>query len=205
MHRTLSGKRLTVLATAGVVACLITAATTTQADGVEAGDCDPSAVHLDTEGQPLTRAERIARMDRAFYDSLARFEECQTAVAPVAARDAGAEGTGTDAGAADTSDGASIESVAAEGIQGTETPEPGETPAAGTEPPSAAGSGTVPEDIPEPDNDSVLEAQIRRAAMEEADPRRRAELWNEYRKYKGLAPKPLPKEDGEITDGQKIE
>ena len=60
----------------------------------------------------------------------------------------------------------------------------------------------MPDDIPAPDNDSVLEAQIRRAAMEEADPRIRAELWNEYRKYKGLPPKPLPGEEGGNDDAQ---
>ena len=48
------------------------------------------------------------------------------------------------------------------------------------------GNGQIPEDIPSADNDSVLEAQIRRAAMAEKDPEIRAKLWNEYRKYKGL-------------------
>ena len=83
-----------------------------------------------------------------------------------------------------TADDTSIESVAAGGIQGTEAPEDGERTAADTDRPPAAGSGQAPDDIPAPNNDSVLEAQIRRAAMEETDPRIRAELWNEYRKYK---------------------
>ena len=48
------------------------------------------------------------------------------------------------------------------------------------------GSGTLPEDIPAADNDSVLEAQIRAAAMQEQDPHMRERLWNEYRRYKGL-------------------
>ena len=48
------------------------------------------------------------------------------------------------------------------------------------------GSGKVPEDIPAADNDSVLEAQIRQAAMNETDPKTREKLWREYRKYKGL-------------------
>lgn len=209
----------------------------------DAGTCAPEAVHFDTEGQPLTRAERIARMDRAFYDSLARFDECQgaatgTGAAATAAgrnggagTDGGADGTGGDS--AGTGDGASVESVAAEGIQGAEAPEAPETAADGasvddtaiesvaaggiqgteapedgegttsdTDRPPVSGSGQVPDDIPAPDNDSVLEAQIRRAAMEEADPRIRAELWNEYRKYKGLPPKPLPGEEGGNDDAQ---
>ena len=49
------------------------------------------------------------------------------------------------------------------------------------------GSGKLPEDIPPVDNDSVLEKQIRAAAMAEKDPAIKAKLWNEYRKYKGLS------------------
>ena len=203
----------------------------------------PGAAGKSNEGQPLTRAERIARMDRAFYDSLARFDECQGAAtgtgaaATVAGRNggAGADGgaDGTDGDSAGTGDGASVESIAAEGIQGAEAPEApeaaadgtsvddasiesvaaggirgteapaeGERTATDTDRPPVSGSGQVPDDIPAPDNDSVLEAQIRRAAMEETDPHIRAELWNEYRKYKGLPPKPLPGEEGGNDDAQ---
>ena len=229
-------------------------ASATHADDVETGDCEPAPIHLDIEGEPLTRTERIARMDEAFQESLARFDECQNAAAAGASPAAGAEGTSGDAsgggaaggsiatasgGNAETpragesaTGGASADSVAAEGIQGTEAGEPATAGASiesvaaegidGTEAPNGVdaddersagdpeqsagvGSGAVPEDIPDPDNDSVLEAQIRRAAMGETDPRRRAELWNEYRKYKGLPPKPLPDEDGGSTDAQTSE
>ena len=47
-------------------------------------------------------------------------------------------------------------------------------------------NGKLPEDIPSADNDSVLEAQIRQAAINEKDPVVQKKLWNEYRKYKGL-------------------
>ena len=233
--------------TAGLVIAIAVAA-----HAGDAGSCDPEAVHADTEGQSLTRAEKIARMDQAFYDSLARFDECQSATTGMGAETgvgaAGADAAGT--GAADAAgrnggmagadggadgaggdsvgmnDGASVASIAAEGIQGTESPEipeaadtsiesvaaagirgteapeDGDATAPGTDRPPVAGSGQVPDDIPQPDNDSVLEAQIRRAAMEETDPRIRAELWNEYRKYKGLPPKPLPEEAGESDDAQ---
>ena len=220
------------------------------ADAVETGDCEPAPIHLDIEGEPLTRTERIARMDEAFQESLARFDECQNAAAAGASPVAGAEGTsgdasgggaaggsiatasggnaetpqagesatggasadsvaaegiqGTEAGEPAAAD-ASIESVAAEGIEGTEAPQDDERSAGHPEPSAGVGSGAVPEDIPDPDNDSVLEAQIRRAAMGETDPRRRAELWNEYRKYKGLPSKPLPNEDGGSTDAQTSE
>lgn len=49
-------------------------------------------------------------------------------------------------------------------------------------------NGKIPEDIPNADNDSILEAQIRQAAISETDPETKAKLWNEYRKYKGLPP-----------------
>lgn len=45
-------------------------------------------------------------------------------------------------------------------------------------------------DIPAADNDSVLAAQIRAAAEREQDPQKRACLWKEYRRYKGLPEKP---------------
>ena len=50
-------------------------------------------------------------------------------------------------------------------------------------------NGKIPDDIPPADNDSILEAQIRRAAMNEPDPEIRERLWDEYRKYKGLPTK----------------
>ena len=47
----------------------------------------------------------------------------------------------------------------------------------------------LPKDITEDDNDSVLEKQIKLAAMNEKDPEKKKRLWNEYRKYKGLPQK----------------
>ena len=47
-------------------------------------------------------------------------------------------------------------------------------------------NGETPDDIPDADNDSVFEAQIRAAAMAETDPDTKKNLWNEYRRYKGL-------------------
>ena len=44
----------------------------------------------------------------------------------------------------------------------------------------------IPDDIPEAGNDSVFEAQIRAAAIAETDPDTQKNLWNEYRRYKGL-------------------
>ena len=196
--------RLSIQAT---VTAIAVAATATYADGAVGRECAPGEIQVDIDGQPLTRSERIARLDEALNDSLARFDECQNAASAAGDQDAGAGSTGGDAaGTGGAADGATVESVAAAGVEGTGAPEDiGETTLGTQRPPShdsGSGSGDVPDDIPEPDNDSVLEAQIRRAAMEETDPRIRAELWNEYRKYKGLPTKPLPDDDGEPSDAQ---
>ena len=49
-----------------------------------------------------------------------------------------------------------------------------------------ASNGQVPEDIPPADHDSIIAKQLREAAMEETDPVKQAELWNNYRKHKNL-------------------
>jgi len=48
-------------------------------------------------------------------------------------------------------------------------------------------NGKLPEDIPPAANDDALAAQIRYAAENEPDPVKARQLWNEYRKYKGMA------------------
>ena len=50
-------------------------------------------------------------------------------------------------------------------------------------------NGRPPEDIPPADNDSVVEAQLRQAAIAEKDSQKKKKLWNEYRRYKGLSEK----------------
>jgi hypothetical protein len=45
----------------------------------------------------------------------------------------------------------------------------------------------VPSDIPTGDDDDVVARQLREAALHEPDPELREKLWNEYRKYTGLA------------------
>ena len=54
------------------------------------------------------------------------------------------------------------------------------------EPDQRLTNGKIPDDIPKAGNDSVFEAQIRAAAIAETDPDTQKNLWNEYRRYKGL-------------------
>lgn len=219
---------LGILAAALASACLL-------APGSRAEpDCEPRPVNADGIDVPLTRAERIERMDRALEESLRRFDACQRFEAPDAGNGA--------------AEGMPIDSLAAEGVSGAGSPVPEEDsqkpdsaaarnvegPADGREvlarrsaddpwarpppppplpetdpaargdgtapaalPPAPGGNGALPSDIPPPDNDSALEAQIRRAAMQETDPRLQAELWNEYRRYKELPARPLPEAAGD--------
>ena len=213
-------------------------------------ECASAEVVFDEGSEPLTRTERIARMEQALHESLSRFERCQTASSGRGGGTAGGQGGGSVAAGGSGQDGGSRRtgesgesgedatgagSVASRSVSGTEssseagvsdagTPGTGKTgegvPASGsvasrsvsgteTAPetdaqagsatyapdaasasaqsaPDAPNNGNVPDDIPAADNDSVLEAQIRRAAMAETDPEIRAKLWNEYRAYKGL-------------------
>lgn len=71
-----------------------------------ASDCEPQPVHFDTHGQLLTRTEKIELMDKALDDSLARFEECQTAIdAAESSADGSAAGSSADGSASGSSAG----------------------------------------------------------------------------------------------------
>jgi len=157
-----------------------------------AGDCTRIDLRYETLDVPLTDAEIGERRARRHDASLNAFERCITAAAGTGA--GGSQGTGNGAG-----NGAG---VAAQGIAGSDPIAPAPPPASQSEPletsqptqvaDAALANGRAPLDIPAADNDSVLAAQIRRAAESETDPERQARLWNEYRKIRGL---PIPKTD----------
>lgn len=159
----------------------------------------------------LTRSEKIALMEKHFQDSLTAFAECMGRQSS-AAGGGGGSGGGGGAGVGTSEAVAGIEgtesdqttpSVASVSAQTEQlsgdlefTPEPTEfTPeltdqsqadssATRPVPPVDLNSGKMPEDIQQYDNDSVLEAQIKRAAMNEEDPALRERLWDQYRAYK---------------------
>jgi hypothetical protein len=200
--------------------------TSTDSSLSTAFDCTKIEIKVDEPDQPLTAAERAALMDKAFYESLSRFDRCKAARLSSGGSNSGQSAAGTGAGGDGSAGGGAgtgtVESVASQSMQGTATEEKVETDAVqsvasqsltGTLPKqeaesaseaqpeqeggeklsslesidvSALGGGKLPEDIPPVDNDSVLEKQIRIAAMAEKDPAIKAKLWNEYRKYKGL-------------------
>ncbi len=179
-------------------------------------DCTDITINY-TEQDNLTSEERLQQMDKAFFGSLNKFDLCQQAkqIHPVSASgssEAGSSKTTTEGGQDNY-----IESMADKSISGTEQTQESPQDALATEQSSSdagspenneqtkngehnlntntggttmtAANGKLPEDIPPAKNDDALAAQIRYAAENEPDPEKRAQLWNEYRKYRGLPKK----------------
>ena len=169
-------------------------------NGNGAADCTEVEIKY-AEDPTLTREENIQLMDQTLIRSLSRFDACMTSTA--ASSSAGGRSGSTGSGSSTNGGG----SIAASDMSGTEKQasptsfgnaeaesesmaSTGTGQAAGKsgtnldETTQASENGRTPEDIPSADNDSVLEAQIRQAAMNETDPEIREKLWDEYRKYK---------------------
>ncbi len=154
-------------------------------------ECEPTPIDMDVEGQLMTRNEVIEQMDTRFYESLALVAEClnettsqsQSAAGQSATDSApspGVQGTEPVALASpETHAGEEEASFAIDKMEGLDSPIQTEDEGAGLQ-------GKIPEDIPSPDNDTVLQKQLRRAAMEEQDPVLKQKMWNEYRRYAGL-------------------
>ena len=171
-------------------------------------DCTDAYVRY-SDDPSLTRAEKLALMDQALMNSLSRYDACQTSRSHLSGGVRGGEvvPTGISGGLKSEENSTNEGSAASESISGTEklpavsarTPNfapvewsnPGKTTLSESQPSGSSGevrasNGKIPEDIPTADNDSVLEAQIRQAALNETDPEVQDLLWDEYRKYKGL-------------------
>lgn len=181
------------------------------AEGSIEESIDCTDVKVDYVDNPnLTREERLRLMDKAFFESLNRFERCQAAKEQTkAAVSGGGDYQGFEEDGGETGSTSGGGSMASSTMSGTEQP-PEYPPAEGfeiLEPKplqssqdiKEAGSktggelrqanGKTPDDIPPAKNDDALAAQIRYAAENEPDPVKSRQLWNEYRKYKGLATK----------------
>lgn len=74
-------------------------------------------------------------------------------------------------------------------IEGIEAPPTGQMTEGRKSGRDMMANGRTPADIPSAENDDALAAQIRYAAENEADSVKSRQLWNEYRKYKGLPEK----------------
>ena len=149
-------------------------ATSTQECGYTQVDYNPNPREI------LTREETLAEMDLAFQNSLTRFGQCQNNQNVDVS-----SSTDSSANTADIADSQNqeIESIAATGISGTEKPVEVVEPIVQA---SAVPNGAIPQDIPNGDNDTIFQEQVRGIAIAETDPVYQALLWNEYRKAKGL-------------------
>ena len=162
-------------------------------------DCSTVKVNY-TDNPEWTREERLKAMDKAFFESVNRFELCNLSNQSNAmsasenglarsSSSGNANGTGSSSSESAIMKGTEKEADA----ESTSTPnDPSQTKKANSESAeksgvsSSAKNGTTPKDIPGANNDDVIAAQIRLAAEIEQDPVKKKKLWNEYRKYKGL-------------------
>ena len=179
----------------------ITVSAQTAEAAEDTSDCKEYGVdYKQTEG--LTQEEIRDRMDKALFDSLNKYDEClQQSQSGGGASNSAASGGGAGSEGAEAST-----STASTGVQGTETTDATEkmpavqtpNPTSTTEPDEekqaaeqkqveTMENGKLPDDIPPSDNDTVLQQKVKEAAMNEPDPEKRAKLWNEYRKLKGLS------------------
>ncbi len=179
-------------------------------------DCSEVSINY-TDDPDMTQSEKIAAMDRAFFESIERFELCNlTNQSNASSQSAGGGGEAS----ADGSE-SSVESAVSPLMTGTETESSLQFSDAiddsiddsGTNDPDTSEdiikeelithrainpNGAVPEDIPAVNNDGVVAAQIRRAAELEEEPIKKQKLWNEYRKYKGLPIKNNKSQNNEL-------
>lgn len=147
-------------------------------------DCSNVDINY-TDNPEWTQNERLEAMDKAFFDSVNRFELCNLSKKNNTSSTS-ANGTTQ---ASDTSISSGLNSTASPAMEGTEV-ETARVPNDSVEENDAHstsinGMGGKPENIPNTNNDDVIAAQIRRAAEIEPDPVKKKQLWNEYRKYKG--------------------
>jgi len=194
-------KRCMVILWAAIMYTGLCMAQEPDASSIGASD-DCTEISVDFKDNPnLTRQEKEALMEQALRDSLNKYDRCQDAHKRAAAGGAGAA-AGGGGSVAGLDNGGTGESTASANMKGTNSPVEAQTTPAETtdkQPPPGnksaqkltrgkrlPGSGKLPDDIPTVDNDSVLEEQIRQAAINETDPVIKAKLWNEYRRYKGL-------------------
>jgi len=166
-------------------------------------DCSDAKIKY-ADDVELTKAEKITSMDRELLRSLSNFDDCKASQMNLnsSSGNSSSDGFGKNTGGG---------SVASSDMSGTEKPmahaqssnvEGDATNTTSSDImreakkdgygsqlnlPQSADTGKIPEDLIDADNDSVLQAQIRQAAINEKDPQVKAKLWNEYRKYKGKA------------------
>ena len=166
-------------------------------------DCSEVKIKY-ADAAELTKAEKITLMDKELFRSLSKFDDCKISQTNLSSSggNTSSEGFGQNArgGSVASSDMSGTESpitqAESSNVEGDVINTASSVSMRGanqdvneSQPklPQSADNGKIPEDLIDADNDSVLQAQIRQAAINEKDSQVRARLWNEYRKYKGKA------------------
>lgn len=163
-------------------------------------DCSTVGINY-TENSEWTNNERLEAMDKAFFESVDRFELCNLSNQPGGSSSSGSKS----AQASNSTEGAQANSTESSPLKGTEEAKSTEiSEIESTEVSNDTSlskknnskqtmksggmrvNGSQPKDIPNANNDDVIAAQIRIAAEIEQDPIKKRKLWNEYRKYKGM-------------------
>ena len=193
---------LSKTASAGIL-FLVAAYPFEPAQSVNLDDCPSMNLDLGLDEQNLTAEEMVLLLEERFHESTLEFEEClKTSIANSQSAQAASAANAQNAPSAIESQGeqtqpawqAALPSSDGGEASGQSSSSDSSATLAGelTEAqsnPMARGdleSGKVPEDIPPAANDDAFMLQLRTAAIEEQDPAKQAELWNLYRKYKGL-------------------
>ena len=197
---------------AGLSCAAVVSAETEDTDASDYDDCTRIELDFEAGAGVLTDEEKIALMEREFYESLARFDRCQASFSSDGGGGGGAGSAGDSdgndgAGAGEVSDGdqsGEVRSLPSASVSGTEPEQPSQEgaerqpyalqPATADGAPTPQNNGKAPDDIPPADNDGIIAQALREAAQNEKDPEQREKLWNEYRKYKNLPVKKLPSE-----------
>ena len=194
--RRMNSKQLLV----GMVTMILLPSLSNSSELSKTRDC--TVIELEPEIDPnLTTQENIQRLTEQFFESVNTVQHCEP---PSETASSGAGGgatassdlSGSEAVLSDSPK-ASAESVGDSELSAIQQDiEKALSDSSNTSSENDSGSavaeakdgnnGALPDDIPSADNDSVFEAQIRAAAENETDPDVRKNLWNEYRKYKGL-------------------
>jgi hypothetical protein len=126
----------------------------------------------------LTVQEKIAVLNGTLLDSVDRYDTCVRKMTNENENEAGAAGGSAGGSAASTGSTTSSEvKNELENSQPLDQNDPRKSVQQETQ------SGSIPKDIPSADNDSVLQRQIRAAAINETDPEKKKKLWDLYRKY----------------------
>ena len=180
-----------------LIIMLISVISPASADEALGPSIDCSNVKINYVDNPeWTHNEKLEAMDRAFFESVNRFELCNLSNQ---SSTSSASANGTNQSSSTGSD-ADLGSVASSLLTGTETEStlPSNNSSQDSNTSDYANNKSVkinggdtangirPKDIPAAANDDAIAAQIRLAAEIEKDPVKKEKLWNEYRKYKGL-------------------